>query len=131
MVIVIAEVLDQKIFLRLIDIFNDKIQNSYGKHETNDTTILKMWNLLFPHIENSDINLEYYFTCNNVLHSLVGFRKSLTIIKDIQPYIIDWNKEDYNKFIPILDCIRYSSYNSVKYMIEHIDLDETIDILLI
>ena len=112
-----------KIFQRLIDIFNEKINISYGEPETNDTTILKMWNLLFPHIEKSDINLEYYFCCNNVLHSLVGFRKSLTIIKDIQSYIIDWNKEDYNYFIPLLDCIRYSSYNSVKYMIENFELD--------
>jgi len=111
------------IFQRLIDIFNDKIHISYGSNEIKDTHVLKLWNLLFPHIEKSDINLEYYFSCNNVLHSLVGFRKSLTIIKDIQPYIIDWNKEDYMDFIPLLDCIRYSSYNSVKYMIENLDID--------
>jgi hypothetical protein len=112
------------IFKILLNIFSDKISEAYSS-EQDDVNILKIWNLLFPYIEKSDINLEYYFTNNNVLHTLVGFRKSFTIIKDIQPYVLSWEKIDYSYFTPLLDCIRYSSYNSVKYMIENLDLDLT------
>jgi len=110
------------ILISLIDLFDYKIKYSYGSKKDNILNILNYWNLLFPYIEKYNNNLEEYFS-NNDIHSIVGFRHSLTIIKDIQPYIIDWNKQDRSYFIPLLDCIRYSSYNSVKYMIEHLDVD--------
>ena len=108
------------IFHELIEIFNNKLKHK----DYNETYILKIWNLLFPYVEKY---LDFYsiktLLINNGhdesgLNNIVSLRKSYIILPQIEQYIDDWNISDFYDFTPILDAIRYSSINTVKYILD-------------
>lgn len=99
--------------------------NSYNNTIQND--IIKIWNLIFPYVEKySSDYLNYYFNGNSI-NNIVSFKKSIEIIIQLEPYISDWNKEDFCHYTPILDAIRYSKFETIKYMITNYDIDLNVE----
>ena len=109
----------------LVDMF-DKA-NSYNNTIQND--IINIWNLIFPYVEKYSLGyINHYFSSNSI-NNLVAFKKSVTIIMQIEPYINDWNRPDFCEYTPILDAIRYSKYETVFYMIKNYDINLDIESL--
>ena len=107
------------IFSELVEIFSNRIINKDYK----ERYILKIWNLIFPYVEKY---LDYELikhSINNGYHesginNIVALRKSYLILPQIEQYIDDWNTSDFYEYTPILDAIRYSSINTVKYILD-------------
>ena len=101
--------------------------NNYNSVQ-ND--IIKIWNLIFPYVEKYSLDyISVFFDDNNNINNIVAFKKSIDIIIQIEPYISDWNKEDYCHYTPILDAIRYSKFETVYYMNMNYDIDLNVETL--
>ena len=100
-----------------VNIYNNRIQNN----------IIKIWNLIFPNVQKYSLDyIKYYFN-NNSINNIVAFKKSINIIKQIEPYINNWNKLDFCDYTPILDAIRYSKFETVTYMIKNYNIDLNVE----
>ena len=103
----------------LVEMFNQA--NTYNNSIQND--IIKIWNLIFPYVQKYSLDYISDFFDSNNINNLVSFKKSVSIIKQIAPYISDWNKVDFCHYTPILDAIRYSKFETVSYMNMNYDID--------
>jgi len=109
-----------KILEDIVNLCNEKITSNHKC----DYDIIQIWVLLFPYIEKyAKDNLEHYFSNLIELNNIVTLRNAKIILKKIDKYVLNWNKRDYANFTPILDCVRYGSYDTVKYMFTNYDLD--------
>lgn len=109
----------------LVDMFDNA--NCYNNSIQNN--IINIWDLIFPFVKKYSLNyIDHYFN-SNCINNLVAFKKSISIIKQIEPYISDWNKSDYCDYTPILDAIRYSKFETVFYMIMNYEIDLNIESL--
>ena len=101
--------------------------NSYNNSVQND--IIKIWNLIFPYIEKYSLDYISDYFVDNSINNIVAFKKSVDIIIQLEPYISNWNKEDFCHYTPILDAIRYSKFETVYYMIMNYDINLKVESL--
>lgn len=107
----------------LFELCSDKIYNNEFRVKKNELYINKLWCYLFPYIEQYyDDDLKTYFD-EKELNQLVTITNAKQILKKIGKYIECWNIQDKSNFTPILDCIRYGTYDTVKYMINNYNID--------
>jgi SAM-dependent methyltransferase len=108
---------------KLFELCTDKIYNKEFSVKKNVIYINKLWCYLFPYIEKYyDDDLEAYFSDKD-LNQLVTIANAKQILKKIDKYIECWNIQDKSNFTPILDCIRYGTYDTLKFMITKYDID--------
>jgi len=108
---------------KLFELCSDKIYNKELSVKKNELYINKLWCYLFPYIEKYyDDDLKTYFD-DKELNQLVTITNAKKILKKIGKYIECWNVQDKSNFTPIMDCIRYGTYDTVKYMIVNYDID--------
>ena len=116
-------------FNSLLHFLVNMFDNANSCNNTIQNNIIKIWNLIFPYVKKySSDYINHYFNDNSI-NNLVAFKKSVVIIKQIEPYINDWNKSDYCDYTPILDAIRYSKFETVFYMIMNYEIDLNIESL--
>jgi len=108
---------------KLFEICSEKIYNKECIVKKNEMYINKLWGYLLPYIEQyCIIDLKTYFDDKD-LNQLVTITNAKQILKKIGKYIECWNIQDKSNFTPIMDCIRYGTYDTVKYMIVNYDID--------
>lgn len=103
-----------KILENLYNICSNKLRNE----SFNYVTIINMWKLLFPLIKEklteSDIKSFFY---RNPINFIVSLKNGKKIIKLIEPYIIEWNIHDEYNFTPIMDCVKYGTIDTLRYLL--------------
>ena len=52
---------------------------------------------------------------------IAAFTYSKSIVKLLKNYITSWDYVDFSDYTPIMDCVKYSNYDSVKYMLDNAD----------
>ena len=80
---------------------------------------IKIWEELFPYITKYlHNNVIDNIIKESYINSIITIKNSHRIIKLINKYI-DWNKLDQGDFTPFMDGLRYSSKDTIKFILEN------------
>ena len=96
-------------------------------HKSDKIKIIMIWKILYPNIKkymNHPYNSYHFF--NDRINNLFAFSHSKAIIKLLKDDIEHLKLGDYidtSNFTPVMDCIKYSSFESVKYVFKNINFE--------
>ena len=115
--------LDYKNILnKLYLICNNKLNGEY--HSFNFISIIDLWKYLFPLVEKfvDEYDITDFFW-NNPLNIILAIKNGKKIVKLIEKYVISWNEPDECEFTPIMDCFKYGTLDTIRYMVNKYELE--------